>query len=323
MLKFTLNRDKLPPGGIEGVLHLVPSSSDCPSEERMNDFEVRTFEIQCALAKALTFVKAIDGIHDKKTGESFFLLSHELDHLQVRVREMEFAFHKNEQHELSVISTELPACNYVEAIKAFTAAIVPFLDILVYRSNTPIAIEKIQCFDKKNEILSLSYQSPYDNQIIQPVMVETRGELLPLFALFREAKTNRSSYYRLLCYFKILEGIYDHMRPALFKSARKQKIEIERRKEIVPEHYELRKFNAAIIGRPVGDVYAQELRQEYRNAVAHFLIEGQQPLNVSDYEHSSRFTNMVLLAELCARVVIDTQEFYYEQYHRKGGQRLL
>jgi hypothetical protein len=148
--------------------------------------------------------------------------------------------------------------------------------------------------------------------------------MLPLYALYREAKTNPSNFYEVLCYFKILDAVYKHLRGPLMRRAKRQGINIQTRIEVVPDHPELQRFDVQCCGKPVHDVYDGHLRKQYRNAVAHFLTEEDtNPLNVSDYETSASFADVVLLAQLCCRVVIDTQADYYEQYYSAGGRREL
>jgi hypothetical protein len=183
-------------------------------------------------------------------------------------------------------------------------------------------VDKLQCLDLKEGRLALNFQSPYEDVIIDSPAGGIRKEIAPLLALYREGKTNRSNIYRLLCYYKILEGVIGRLRPRLKKAAQEQGIDIPMKKEVVPEHPELRRFDASVIGRPIGELYDKDLQHEYRNAAAHFLLTDGEPLNPSDYAHASQFANIVLLAELCVHIVMDNYQSYLDTYYERGGKDL-
>jgi hypothetical protein len=231
---------------------------------------------------------------------------------------------KNAAGELGRLIAVVRTSSWSKALELFVSGISPFLDFLSYQADTPVVMDKVQCRDAKNRILVVNFVTPYADQIINPHVRGVREEMLPLYALYREAKANPSSFYKILCYFKILDAVYKHLRGPLMKAAKTQGIEIQTRVEVVPNHPEFERFDAQFCGKPVHDVYDGHLRKQYRNAVAHFLIdEDMKPLNVSDYKARASFADVVLLGQLCCRVVIDTQADYYEQYYAAGGRREL
>ncbi len=137
-------------------------------------------------------------------------------------------------------------------------------------------------------------------------------ELLPVYALYREAKNATSHFYRFLCYYKILEGIYSTLRAPLFETARKRGISILAEKEVIPEHRELRMFQPAVIGRPIKDYVDRDL-QEVRNSVAHYILDSGTFMSPSDPDAIAQVANVILPAELCCRVVIGNHEKYLQQ----------
>jgi hypothetical protein len=123
----------------------------------------------------------------------------------------------------------------------------------------------------------------------------------------------------LLCYHKILEGIYTSTRPELRRKAREQGIDIQLEREKVPAHPELVDFEGQPVGRSIRHVYDKILTPRFRDAVAHFSLRDGTMLMVSDYEWSLRFSSVVLLAEICAREVIRTEEVGHHSFLRVGG----
>ena len=130
-----------------------------------------------------------------------------------------------------------------EAKAKFHKVVTPFIDHLSYKANCPIHIPLISSEDVKNRCIMINYTSPYPIAKLNPHESHLDTKMIPIYALYREAKNSDSCYYKFLCYYKILrEGIYKHLRPDLYKLARERNIEIQKQKELVPDHPELKKF---------------------------------------------------------------------------------
>lgn len=160
---------------------------------------------------------------------------------------------------------------------------------------------------------------PYDDVILNPGSAALRTELVPVYALYREAKNSVSKLYRFLCYFKILEGIYSHLRPELFRRAQQDGKSITTRKERIPDHPELVRFQSEYVGQPIKEFLDNELRKTFRDRVAHYFLDDGVILNPSDPSQASAFGRIILPTELSCRVVIETQEDYYRQYYSGPG----
>jgi hypothetical protein len=128
-----------------------------------------------------------------------------------------------------------------------------------------------------------------------------------------------SNFYRFLCYYKILEGIYNEIRPQLFRIARAQGISIVTQRDIVPNDAELQRFLPDHIGKRIHDLYNGEFQMQYRNSVAHFALTDGKVANPSSHRESTRFAQIVYLAQVCARQLIRNQEDYFAQFFRSGG----
>jgi len=127
----------------------------------------------------------------------------------------------NEQGELAGLKFKCKATSKNEAFNLFHSAISPGLDHLSYIADVPVVIEKAVCIDMKNKTTSLRYVAPYQTVTIPSEPQEPSELLMPIYALYREAKNNNSDYYRFLCYFKIMEGIYNSICPQLRKKLKK------------------------------------------------------------------------------------------------------
>jgi hypothetical protein len=196
----------------------------------------------------------------------------------------------------------------------------PVMDHLSYLADAPLIVGTVLCIDIKNSITSVGYTAPYRAVTVGAGVMSFPVELIPVYALYREAKNATSNFYRLLCYYKILEGIYNTLRPQVFAAARDRSVQLTREKEVVPEHSELRKFQPELIGRAIKDYFDNTLQKEFRDLVAHYILNSGSLLNPSDPSAISRFSNAILVTELCCRVVIAQHERYLQQLNGGAAQ---
>lgn len=310
--KTQLDRDKLAPAGISGDLVLVARSHEQDDQPLLNDVSQRPFSVWCAFSRGHEFPSDVS-FDGPRTGESFFRFADNVVDAKILSGGLGFFLHANAKNEIAGASAELIGTSAPEVRSRFLAALSPALDHWSYLGNTPLVIRTVACEDRKNAVSTVSFTTPYADLTLNPGTGALRKELLPVYGLYREAKNASSPFYRFLCYFKVLEAIYGHLRPAVFALARKESISLVTQREEVPDHPELRLFWSSYIGRPIKALMDKQLEPEYRNAAAHFLADDGRPLNPSDSEAVSKFSNMLLIGELCARVVIDQQADYYQQ----------
>ncbi len=309
-----IERERMGPSGIEGYLIIVDKlrGDKRTDEEQLRDKEEREFEIECAVGKNISISDEIQCSIPEGFGESFLLMPKEEEEAFIKTYQGEYHIRKNTNDEISLISLVCHARSWQEAFNKFFSGITPFLDFFAYRAGVPIVIQKIFCKDRKNNLSVVSYRTPYPNVILEPHAGQFREEFFALYSLYREAKNSFSNYYRFLCYYKIMEGIFGYLRPMLMSKAHKQEIKIVTHKELVPAHPEL-------VGKPIKTLYDNELTHEYRNTVAHFILKRGALLNLSDYYEAVKFADIILLSELCAREVLKTQHDYHIQFEKGGG----
>jgi hypothetical protein len=318
----TLERQKLAPAGTPSDLYVVAHGVDQNAEALLNDTSEREFDVWCTFSKGATLTSDLTLDNHPTSGESFFRFPEDTFNPEIHGGGCRFRLHRNAKGEFSGVAARIRANASKDARAKFLTALSPVLDHWSYLGNTPIVVRTVLCEDPKNAITMMSFITPYADLTLNPGGGELRVELLPLYGLYREAKNASSPFYRFLCYFKILEAVYSHLRPKVFGLARQNSFELVKKKEVVPEHPELLLSWKSYIGRPIKDLMDKELEPQYRNAVAHFLLDqGGAPLNPSDAETVAKFGNMLLVAEVCARVVIDQQADYYRQIDEEARRR--
>ncbi len=76
-------------------------------------------------------------------------------------------------------------------------------------------------------------------------------ELSPIYALYREFKNSSSAYYRLLCLFKVMEGILGVLRKKGREEAKALGVRFSMPKETVPDHPDISKDLRYLVGKPM------------------------------------------------------------------------
>jgi hypothetical protein len=326
-LKFSVDRSALAPPGISGDLVTVETVNPGPEGEgqgagaaKLNDRSLRMFELHCVFQRDSAFANEVIGFAHPNDGTSFFTLPDGPAGLTVHAQGTAYEFVTNEKREFSGIRAVCQATSLQDARAMFLGGITPMLDHLAYVANVPLIVGRTVCIDRKNSVTSFSYTSPYPTVNVGSGIGSIRAEMVPIYSLYREAKNSASTFYRLLCYYKILEGIYNKLRREVNAKAKEMGVTLKHTKELIPEHSEFKvlgaEFAQSPVGRSVKDYFDNVLQKSFRDAVAHFMSDEGISLNPSDPEIQARFANIILPAELCCRVAIDQQERYYAQLYR-------
>lgn len=318
-ITFDVTIKKLGYPGSESDLLFLPKFEKDPrtDHDRLYDKRNRKFEIKAVLNKSSVLLHDINFYFDRKEGSSFISVDPKLSYVKIDYKDGSYKLFKNDANELSTIEFECICTSTDQALSIFYEAIMPLLDHLSYSFNVPIFVEKILGNDIINDTVFGMLKVPYPQKVLHQYENRLPNEMKPIFALYREAKNSGSNYYKFLCYYKILEGIYKHVRPQIFKIARKNSTTISTRKELVPEHEEIIESHKKYIGKSIHTVYKNYLRQEFRNAIAHFLSDDEEPFIVSDYRTNIKISSNITFIEICCRAVISNQLFYSKQLQKK------
>lgn len=317
-LNVNINFDDLPPSGLRDFFLIASSTEENKGteEKRMSDNTVRNFRMKMILSKSIEFVDSINLSSDEKSGSSFLLVPDGAKEVLINYRHGICKGIKNDKSELSSIIGEIESTGWFKAINMFIDGLYPIIDALSYSANCPTIISRVYCVDLKNLIEVISYSVPYKMSKINQHVGYTYNEMMPIMALYREAKNSHSPFYKFLCYYKVLEGIYENIRPRLFKMARKNDSPISSLEEIVTEHKSIDSSYSYLIEKSIKSVYQNLFTAKFRNVVAHFIVRDGKILNVSDFQASNDFLAVLTILEHCVRIVIDNQNKYFDSYYR-------
>ena len=290
-------------------------------EEILRDRTPREHKVACALSKCVGEIGTLGEGVKQGNGESFFLVPKGVEGVTLSTPVGELTIRVNGRSELATAEMTCTAGSHADAFEVFTQALTPWLDSYSFKHDVPAVISKMHSWDATNRISATSYVAPHVPLFSESHEDSLAPELIPVYALYREAKNSWSCFYRFLCYFKIMEGIYHRIRPGLMELARSQGITIETRKETVPAALHSDEIGTEFAGRPVNDVFSRELQSEFRRVVAHFVTSDGDLLNPSEYGWGAKFARIVRVSQACARVLVASQERHFREFTAAGGER--
>lgn len=317
----TIASDKLGPAGVAGELVVVAIMKDETrrDQDRLHDATARPFKVCAKLGKTALVAENINGDFDAEDGESYVVLPSEAAAGLVRWGGYMMEFKKNSRGEKSLIEFECTAGSLSEAKAAFLNFSLPFLDHLAYAMNCPIFVQTVRIEDVNNQVQSIDYVSPYRKAAVTQPVTELPAELRPVFAMYREAKNSHSDFYKFLCYHKILDGLLGALRTSVNARARKQNVELVKRREVVPNSPEIAPVYRKHSGTPIKSFYDSVLTPQFRNAIAHFITKDGAILNLSEPSTIARHSEVMYVAELCVRVMIESHLDLLRQLAPKHG----
>lgn len=304
----TIHCDKLGPAGVSGELVVVAimENESRRDEDRLNDKTARPFKVFARLGKTALIAENIEGGFGPEDGESYVVLPPEAVAGRVRWNGHMMEFKRNSKGEQSFVAFECTATSLNDAKVVFQKFALPYLDHLAYAQNCPIFVQSIRIEDVNNQVQSIGYVSPYRKAPVTQPVANIPMELAPILAMYREAKNSHSDFYKFLCYHKILDGLLGTLRTSINARARKQKVELIKQRDLVPNDSEIAPAYRSHIGKPIKSFYDNVLTPRFRNAIAHFITKDGAILNLSDPSSLVKHSEIMYVSELCVRTMIES-----------------
>ena len=305
--RVDLPREQLGAAGAPSAVTVVAIMENETRDEtmRLQDRSLRAFDVELLLTKHLTLPDTFNAGFTKDDGTSLIKLGS-----NIRVDTASGTFHVdlNSQNEMALIRMKVEARVPTEARNKVYDAIAVFLDHLSYAAGTPIFTGQMKIYDVKNQIITIDMVGPEREVTLNPGAQHLSLALSQIYALYREFKNSSSAYYRLLCLFKIMEGILGVLRKKGREEAQALGVPFSMPKETVPDHPDISKDLRYLVGKPIKDFYDNVLQKPYRDAASHFLVQENVILQVSSAEERYKFAEMTFVCDLCARVLISNHE---------------
>jgi len=214
----------------------------------------------------------------------------------------------NQADELSIVSSKVEATKAIEARLAFENALAICLDHLSYRHGVPAFVALLAVRDVKNEVAYIYFVSPPRSVTLIDSEHALSSELIPVYALYRESQNSTSAYYRVLCLYKIMEGLLGPLQAAVHQTAKLNNLSIQAPKALVPDHTNIAPWLREHVGKSMKSFFDNVLAKQYRDAIAHFELKSKAALIVSSPPDTELFAHAAFLADLCVRVLIARHE---------------
>jgi len=297
------------PGAPRAITFLPITKNETRDDDaRLQDQSLRMFDVKVLLTKQLTLPDTIKSAFTKEDGASLVKVRTNTTMIEVGEAFGAFNIELNSRNELALIRMRVEARVPSEARNKVYDATAASLDHLSYLAQVPILTGPMKIYDEKNQAITIDILGPDPEVTLNLSAQHVFSELAPIYALYREFKNSSSAYYRLLCLFKIMEGILGVLRMKGYKEAEALGIENSVPKERVPDHPDISNDLRYLIGKPIKDLYDNVLQKRYRDAASHFLVQENEILQVSSAEKRNRFAEMAFVCDLCARILISNHE---------------
>jgi hypothetical protein len=206
-------------------------------DARLQDQSLRMFDVEVLLTKQLTLPDKINSAFTKEDGASLVKVATNTTMIEVGEAFGAFNIELNSRNELALIRMRVEARAPSEARNKVYDATAASLDHLSYLAQVPILTGLMKIYDEKNQATTIDILGPDPEVTLNPGELHLFSELAPIYALYREFKNSSSAYYRLLCLFKVMEGILGVLRKKGRAEAKALGIENSIPKERVPDHH--------------------------------------------------------------------------------------
>jgi hypothetical protein len=305
--RVDIPRARLCAAGAPSAITVVANMENETRDEtkRLQDQSLRAFDVEVLLTKHLTLPDTFNADFTREDGASLIKLT---DNIKVDTASGTFYINLNSQNEMALIRMRVEAHVPIEARNKVYDTVAVFVDHLSYAAEAPILTGQMKIYDDKNQITTIDMVGPEREVTLSPGAQHLFVELSPIYALYREFKNSSSAYYRLLCLFKVMEGILGVLRKKGREEAKALGVPFSMPKETVPNHPDISSNLRYLVGKPIKDFYDNVLQKQYRDAASHFLVQESVILQVSSAEERYKFAEMTFVCDLCARVLISNHE---------------
>ena len=300
-------REQLPAAGAPSAITVAAIMENETRDEtmRLQDQSLRAFDVEVLLTKHLTLPDVFSADFTKEDGASLIKLA---SSVRVDTASGTFYVDLNSRNEMALIRMKVEARVPIEARNKVYDAIAVFLDHLSYAAAVPILTGQIKIYDDKNHVITIDMLGPEREATVSPGAQHLPLPLSPIYALYREFKNSSSAYYRLLCLYKIMEGLLGILRKKGREEAEALGVTFSMPKERVPDHPDISRDLRHLVGKPIRNFYDNVLQKPYRDAASHFLVGDDAILQVSSAEERYKFAEMTFVCDLCVRILISNHE---------------
>ncbi|ANL10268.1 hypothetical protein AMJ96_CH02619 [Rhizobium sp. N113] len=274
-------------------------------KDRLGDKTTRTFSCKARLSENPGDLRHFNGAFSKEDGSTHLRAQTKL---HITTPSMEFFLESNSSGEVSMATADIRSTEPNLAKVIFEDHLNGLLDKLSYLHQAPIFVTLMVVYDLENEIQNIYFQSPPRHSDVKVGDVIITERMMPIYSLYRESQNATTPYYKLLSLYKIMEGLLNPLRSEVVRELRKHRLDQTIPKLTVPDHPDVPKWLKKHVGKPIGVFVFDFLTNEYRNAIAHFELRDRKAMSVGNSVVRGQTSDVVLLADMCARILIENHE---------------
>jgi hypothetical protein len=275
--------------------------------ERFEDSSLRSFQVSCLFGTRTEASSPLSMEVRPDRGHSHIRLPSGVRKLDIGNAPTKslFSLIANDQGIVSAIELNCEANSVSHAKAIFYAAVIPFVDFLSYRTNTPLHINQLSILDRKNLRKHAEMIAPFSTTefILDPTGVP--GMMYPVYAMYREARNSTSPFYRFFCNYKILEGLFNGFRTELQRRAKNLGVNLPPIQDRVPDLQIMNAEQKVFVGKSIHKLFNDYLTTKFRDGVAHFVLTDGTFVHVSAIQHIDQYQALAAITEACTRLVMD------------------
>lgn len=217
----------------------------------------------------------------------------------------------NKHGRLSIAKMTLTANGYRQARREAYRALLPMLSKLSFDHDIPLEIKGTSTEEKATAGKNVEMRIPFNPSMLNQVGEGLHSqEILALQSFYREGMNSTSIGYSFLCFYRILEAIYEKRKKIVeeknlrYKFNRENRIE-ERDLLGLPRHMENYK---TFVGRKFRSIYDNELTT-LRITIAHGLLGEKDPISNTpdDVDVRLRASFLIPIAKILARLEVQNE----------------
>jgi len=125
-------------------------------------------------------------------------------------RENKFTMRPNKHGRMCLVVNNIAANSFIDAKTRSYELLTPMLSMLSFEYDIPVEIKKVIVEERKTGGMSLEFRIQFPKKTFKVIpVVAISKEISVLLAHYREGLNSTSINYSFLCFYRILEAIYD------------------------------------------------------------------------------------------------------------------
>jgi hypothetical protein len=210
---------------------------------------------------------------------------------------------RNSDGTLGKVTTTVVTDHPDKAMAIASRAVSGLLGRLSFEGNVPLYVVREIVRDPESGWTRFRLVMPGTPGLISALKIRQFADLRPIYALWRESRNTRSFFYRHLCLFKIVDGLLGTVMPRVrktLKAAGKAGIEPSFH---IPDDEFIKAATPEFVGRKFTTV-RDDMRNEYRNAIAHFQLKSTAPVDLDNPAYRYQYERLFPVTDYMARALI-------------------